>query len=288
MRGKSILEVLTVYAGTRVLFTLLITSNPIIKWELKNLGWSYIGGVTAVLIPIIIILIYQRSPGSYGLSFSDWKTGLEMGMTCYLILMIPYVVMLALLLYGGLNTYQPYGSLIVSSAKIAAVILMLRVKTSENPKPKLNLLLLTLLLLFPVLLGAWVRRLSVIVVSTVVWQFLVSGFGEEVVYRGYYQSTINIEYGRPWTIMGVEFGPGLVLSSLLFALSHALNPFRPMEGIYTIDWWWGFSTLFSGLFYGLLRERTGGILASGIAHGLPDAVGEAANIILDLGFVTKG
>jgi membrane protease YdiL (CAAX protease family) len=31
----------------------------------------------------------------------------------------------------------------------------------------------------------------------------------------------------------------------------------------------------SGLMFGLLREKTGSLLAPGLAHGLPDAVGEA-------------
>jgi membrane protease YdiL (CAAX protease family) len=30
-----------------------------------------------------------------------------------------------------------------------------------------------------------------------------------------------------------------------------------------------------GLFFGVIREKTGSLVAPGIAHGLPDAVGEA-------------
>jgi membrane protease YdiL (CAAX protease family) len=67
-----------------------------------------------------------------------------------------------------------------------------------------------------------------------------------------------------------------------------LNAFKPLQGVYTLDWCWGFETFFSGLFFGLLREKTGSILAPAIAHGLPDAVGEALNIVLNLGVVTKG
>ena len=29
------------------------------------------------------------------------------------------------------------------------------------------------------------------------------------------------------------------------------------------------------LFFGLIREKTGSVVAPGVAHGLPDAVGEA-------------
>jgi membrane protease YdiL (CAAX protease family) len=280
--------VLSVYVITRVALTLLLSGSPLIAWELKNLGWTYLGGSAGVFTVVAILLATRRSLMDYGFTLTRWRSGLDLGMTCYLILLIPYAIMVALLLYAGVTYSQPLGSAIIATAETLAIYLMLGVKVKENSNAGFNFVLLGALLLFPLLLGAWLGRLTIIVASTVVWQFLVSGFGEEIIYRGYYQSRINAEYGRPWRLMGVEFGPGLIIASLIFALSHALNPFRPLEGIYTLDWGWAFSSFFSGLFFGLLRERTGSLLASGIAHGLPDAVGEAANIILQLGLKTKG
>ena len=43
----------------------------------------------------------------------------------------------------------------------------------------------------------------------------------------------------------------------------------PRRGVYTLDWGWAFTSFFSGLFFGLLRERTGSLIASGIAHEPP-------------------
>jgi membrane protease YdiL (CAAX protease family) len=43
----------------------------------------------------------------------------------------------------------------------------------------------------------------------------------------------------------------------------------------SLSWGWALFTTFSGLRFGILREETGSLLAPGIAHGLPDAVGEA-------------
>ena len=287
-KGKSILEVLAVFISVRVAFIPLLLRSPLIMWELENLGWSYIGGSVGVFAVVAILLATRRSLRDYGFTLKGWRNGLKLGMTCYLILMIPYGVMAATFFFSGLTYSQPLGSAIIAAAKAFAIYLMLRVRTTENPKAGFDLLILGALLLFPLLLGAQLGRLTTIVASTVVWQFLVSGFGEEIIYRGYYQSRINAEYGRPWRFMGVEFGPGLIVASLLFALSHALNPFRPLEGVYTLDWGWAFTTFFGGLFFGLLRERTGSLLASGIAHGLPDAVGEAANIIFQFGLNTRG
>jgi membrane protease YdiL (CAAX protease family) len=108
-----------------------------------------------------------------------------------------------------------------------------------------------------------------------VWQFICSGFGEEIMYRGYYQSRINEEFGRPFTFLGVNFGIGVLISALLFAVTHILNPFSPFTQNYELAWWWGLFTFAAGVTLGLVREKTGSIIPCGIAHGLPDAVGEA-------------
>lgn len=175
------------------------------------------------------------------------------------------------------------GSLILAATQIVALLLILlilrrRERGSQATSTRLssstlNLLILVILLSLPVLVGAYLKRLTLKVVSTVIWQFFFSGFGEEIRYRGYYQSRINQEFGRPFTFLGVKFGPGLIIASLLFAFSHVLNPFSPFTGSFELAWWWGFFTLFGGLFFGFVREKTGSVIAAGIAHGLPDAVG---------------
>jgi hypothetical protein len=118
-------------------------------------------------------------------------------------------------------------------------------------------------------------RLSLIIVSTVVWQLFFSGFGEEFVWRGYVQSRLNQAFGRPMRLFGIQFGAGLIVASILFGFFHAFNTYNPEIGLASLSWGWALFTTFSGLFFGILREKTGSLLAPGIAHGLPDAVGEA-------------
>ena len=144
----------------------------------------------------------------------------------------------------------------------------------------MNGVIVGLLLLFPIVLAWAMRRLTLVIVSTVVWQFVCSGFGEEFVWRGYVQSRLNQAFGRPWTFFGVQCGPGLLIASLLFGLLHAFNTYDPAAGQYHLAWGWALWTVFSGLLFGLIREKTGSLLACGIAHGLPDAVGEAAGRVL--------
>ncbi len=106
------------------------------------------------------------------------------------------------------------------------------------------------------------------ITDTLFFQVIMAGFGEEILYRGYYQPLLNDGFGRPWSFLGLRFGWGLILTSLIFGLDHALNSFDPFHAQYGFDWSWGLAALSSGLLLGILRERTGSILAPAIVHGL--------------------
>lgn len=99
-------------------------------------------------------------------------------------------------------------------------------------------------------------------------------------YRGYFQSRINQAFGRPYQVFGIQFGPGLLVAALLFGLMHAFNGFNPAIGLGSMYWGWALWTFFGGLFGGIIREKTGTLLAPGIAHGLPDALGEPLRILM--------
>ena len=99
-----------------------------------------------------------------------------------------------------------------------------------------------------------------------------SGFGEEILFRAYFQSRINQEYGRPYRIWGFRFGLGLIITSLLFGFGHVLNPFNPLAGHFSLAWSAFLPTAAVGLFLGLIREKTGSILAPSIIHGVADTI----------------
>jgi membrane protease YdiL (CAAX protease family) len=102
--------------------------------------------------------------------------------------------------------------------------------------------------------------------STLVFQIVFAGFGEEILYRGYYQSRLNAAFGRPFDADGIKFGVGLVVVSLLFGLGHLLNPFNPFLGQHGLDWFAALIALQTGVFYGLAREKTGSILIAALLH----------------------
>ncbi len=284
MKYLSIIEVSIVFLIVQLISWVL---KPIefFKLEIELLGWSYTSGLISISITFIILLILKKDFKLYGFKKEGWKFSLDVGLTSWLVLLIPVCA----LIFLHLSYSDLFGALILSVCEIVALVLILlliRKKKEEDYEKKssnarINVLLLLVLLLIPIFLSFYFNKPTDIigkVISTVIWQFIFSGFGEEIRYRGYYQPRINEEFGRPFKFIGVEFGLGLIVASLLFGLSHVLNPFSPFEGIFELNWSWGIWTFFSGLFYGFLKEKTNNIIAPGIAHG-SDALGEALAII---------
>jgi membrane protease YdiL (CAAX protease family) len=132
----------------------------------------------------------------------------------------------------------------------------------------------------------WAKaELPTYLLSTLIFQIIFSGFGEEILFRGYFQSRMNEEFGRPFEWGGLRFGLGSILTSLMFGLAHVLNPFSPFQGSFALDWWSGLNTGLVGLFLGFVREKTGSILMAGMIHGFVGVMytfvhGETSTLIL--------
>lgn len=286
MKGKfwACVEVLVVYVVMRLLGQ-AVRATGVVDAELRLLGWSYTGGLIQMGVPLAVIWLTRRRWADYGVTLAGWQNNLDIGIKAYLVRIIPIVFGLGGVALLKLDYRTLPGGALVALAEIAGIAVMVWVLRRQSEEKALasarsNLIVLVVLLLFPILVGLAMRRLTLIVVSTVVWQFVFSGFGEEIFLRGYVQSRLNQAFSRPWVVFGVQCGPGLVIASLLFGLLHAFNTYNPAAGQYTLAWGWALFTVFGGLFFGLIREKTGSLLGCGIAHGLPDAVGEALALIM--------
>jgi membrane protease YdiL (CAAX protease family) len=195
-------------------------------------------------------------------------------------------------LLGESYQWSWLSGVIIGVAEIGGIWLLLTMLKRQDAKDpsggarrsraKNNIILLGGLLLLPIALSFFTGRSTLLVTSTVLWQLIISGFGEEIRYRGYYQSRVNQEFGKPYQIMGIHFGPGLIVSSILFGLVHAFNTFNPLIGQYELAWPWALFTLAGGFFFGLLREKTNDVTACTIAHGGLDAAGEGLAIVMGL------
>jgi membrane protease YdiL (CAAX protease family) len=272
----ALLEVLLVFAALEGL-EVLWRSTGIPQWEVQNLGWSYTGMFLWVAVPALLIWLPRRNWAEYGVSAVNWPTNLDIGIKAFLVALIPLVFGVGGAIQLGLDTNRVTGGLLVATMEVASLALMVWILNRQKPvkSGRRNMISILLLLLLPILVALAMGGLNVVIVSTVVWQFVFSGFGEEFAFRGYFQSRLNQAWGRPIRLFGIQLGAGLIIASLLFGLWHADNTYDPAIGVSSLAWGWGLWTFVAGLFFGVIREKTGTLVAPGLAHGLPDAVGEA-------------
>jgi membrane protease YdiL (CAAX protease family) len=79
---------------------------------------------------------------------------------------------------------------------------------------------------------------------------------EEMFYRGYLQSRLDEVFSPRWRILGAQVGPGLLVTSALFALGHS----------FVVVQWWHVFIVAPSLAFGWMRARTGGIVAGAFFH----------------------
>lgn len=93
--------------------------------------------------------------------------------------------------------------------------------------------------------------------------YLLVAPAEELFFRGYIQSRLNQAFGRPYLFLGVPWGWGWIIASLLFGLWHVVwNPFA------LAGWLHGLWTFFVGLLFGYIREKSGSVMAPAWLHGV--------------------
>ena len=81
---------------------------------------------------------------------------------------------------------------------------------------------------------------------TVSWLIVGASPGEEVFYRGYIQLRINEAFPCPFHFGGVQFGAGLLVSSILFGFLHPLNSVDYFHGRFTFAWGFALTALGTG------------------------------------------
>jgi len=89
-------------------------------------------------------------------------------------------------------------------------------------------------------------------------QLLVIALPEEAFYRGYLQSALDEAWKPRWRVLGAELGPGLLVTSALFALGHLCTEFNAAR----------LAVFFPSLAFGYLRSRTRGVGAGIVFHAL--------------------
>ncbi len=278
------LEVLIVRHGIYALLAmgLLLLIYGTINPDPFPLEAPYLVGSLWFIVPALMIYGFRRKGPDYGLTLKKAPECIDLAFKAFPYFILTFAGYVGLMMVGW-SYLEPLGALIMTGIFILSTLLIVRVVSKDyddfdemqlpQTKHRNNVIGLLLLLLFPILLGLGMGKLSLAVISTVVWQFIFSGFGEELFFRGYIQSRLNQAFGRPYEWNGIEFGLGLFITAGFFAVSHMINTAAILTGDFTVNWWYGTFTFVGGILFGLLREKTRSIMASGTLHGL-EAIGE--------------
>jgi len=289
MKAKSIAEVLLVFILMK-LFSIWLDS--ILVNADVDPGWrTFFFGLQAIIIPVAIIGFSGRKWSTYGLSLNDSKSQIHYGFAGAMIMMI-LGLGFGFLKSRGISTSGRTGSIVMSLIAIIMIALFVFIfrksKKNDKTEKKIKIRLIYQLSILLIMIGSPIVAALIKgnnVQGIIAWDlyFLIMvGFGEEIKFRGYFQSRINEGYGRPWKFFGISFGPGLLIVSLLFGLSHIIQfgVFNPFLGQYDFNPWMGLQAFFGGFFYGLIREKSESIVSSGIAHGVPNAFGQVLSMAL--------
>jgi membrane protease YdiL (CAAX protease family) len=286
-RCSAILEVTFGFALVHVAYRFLKYCTVLGEWDSQT---NFIPGLVMTAFTISVLLLCRRSFAAYGVGVERWSYQLNLGLACSLVLLL--VVALGLVITRFQfdaskppDPHAPFQYLRVAglaAVVLPAFILVLWLVAKEHAMIQRIPVVVTipaicaLIALLP-LAAAHYHRPPMW--RSALWLFLGAGFGEEIFFRGYIQSRLDQAFGFPFRWLGFEFGPGLFFSSLFFGLIHALNTVDYFHGRFDFGWWHGLQNIFTGLFFGLIRARTGSILPGAVLHGLQDVFARIPSLL---------
>ena len=267
-RTVAVTEVVLVFALVHLAFRSVKQFTSWGSFEIES-GLNFAPGVIMIAVSIALIALGRASFTAYGVTREGFFHNLNVGVVCGVVLGAGGL----LLVLAGVRidpaNFGPLEGLAYAAAAFAitcGLLWVLKRQPRLRLPPLSSLAIIVVLLTAPLLGAVWRDRSSMHALLMVLWLFFCAGVGEEVFFRGYIQSRLNQAFGRPFRLLGVRFGVGLILASLLFGLVHALNTVDYFGGSFRFAWWHGFATLW--LPYGFLREKTGSVVAPAVAHGV--------------------
>jgi len=232
----------------------------------QYLHWNYFSHVIMIVLAIGAMAIGKNDFTSYGFTIKKWRSDLSIALIC-LISAAGYIPSLISPSITGNRLINP---LFIIAAIALALWLVLN-KKNEGMAKESGVRIFWPIISIPAIIAVALGVAGFgIIASTIAFQFYFAGFGEEILFRGYFQSRLNQDFGRRWTIKGVSFGPALLIAAALFGILHVLSSFNPLMGEFGLDVLAGITSFFAGLLFGFLREKTGTVLSASVGHGLLD------------------
>jgi membrane protease YdiL (CAAX protease family) len=244
------------------------------SWETDAVGFDFPVFIYVIEagLALLAIRLHGKKPADYGLHFRGLKYQLGIAGACFFPVVLSNVPLAAV-------NYKTWGGAVVMAAVEMGLLLVLAlILRKKAPVPALGMAA-AWVLIWPTVSGAAQVTAGKAIAVFLTYALFV-GFGEEILFRGYMHSHLNEVFGKPYRFFDVTFGWGTIITALLFGVMH-FGVLRWIVGPFTgFILAWGFWTFFAGLVNGYVREKSGGILAPALLHGLPQAIATVALLFL--------
>ena len=222
--------------------------------------------IMTILLPLVLIHLLFKNKSDFGIYFPKFSDSFKLSLRAYA---IGGPAGMTFLLIGILGWgFQDWlGSLTLS---VVYLVVFYFIPKVTNKLPTRNNIItpnkrITVFSIFSIstVILAYFTYEYIPVLSKILYYIFIVGLGEELLFRGYLQSSFNRYFGKSFNIGKVKFGWGLFLSALLFGMMHALVVVPPL-------WPWALFTLILGLILGFIREKDGSILSAVLLHAMFD------------------
>lgn len=264
--GKYLIFPILVWAVIIVAF-LNVKNIPYDFTEKDNIVLRYfVKFIMTIILPLVLIHLLFKNKSDFGIYLPKFSDSFKLSLRAYAIGGPAGITFLIIGVFGwGFQDWL--GSLMLS---IVYLVVFYFIPKITNKLPTRNNIInpnngTTLFSIFSMstVIFAYFTYEYIPVISKILYYIFIVGLGEELLFRGYLQSSFNRYFGKSFNIAGVKFGYGLFLSALLFGAMHALVVVPPL-------WPWALFTFIIGLTLGFIREKDGSILSAVLLHAMFD------------------
>ena len=252
------------------LVTKLLPNLQTWQTERLQLPFPVTGHILMVIVSLLMIIVTNKRFDSYGITFRPLKYHLSITATC----IVP--VILASIPFGLGVDYRNWNSALILAG--VEIILLVVIGWKLKKHPGINQVGVFALVWVTLVASPTESSIGKALAEFVTYGVFVA-FGEEIIFRGCTQSRLNEAFDRPYRFFGVEFGWGVVITAMLFGLTHIGLTTSLITGQIKLYWAWGFWTFFRSISFSLIREKSGSILAPSLLHGLPQAIASSIMVM---------